>query len=86
MFHLFSHCWSWLQAIQEPVRKVTLLVMGLDNAGKTSVITDIERGEEGHGPETPQTGAAASWVSLLHTSGSVGWQNHQQPGLTKENN
>ncbi|NWY34927.1 AR13A protein, partial [Pheucticus melanocephalus] len=43
MFHLFSHCWSWLQAIQEPVRKVTLLVMGLDNAGKTSVIADIER-------------------------------------------
>ncbi|KAM9227025.1 ADP-ribosylation factor-like protein 13A [Leptosomus discolor] len=43
MFHLFSHCWSWLQAIQEPVRKVTLLVVGLDNAGKTSVIMDIER-------------------------------------------
>ncbi|KAM7094946.1 ADP-ribosylation factor-like protein 13A [Ciconia maguari] len=43
MFHLFSHCWSWLQAIQEPIRKVTLLVVGLDNAGKTSVILDIER-------------------------------------------
>ncbi|NXQ39442.1 AR13A protein, partial [Catharus fuscescens] len=43
MFHLFSHCWSWLQAIQEPVRKVTILVMGLDNAGKTSVIMDMER-------------------------------------------
>ncbi|NXT10104.1 AR13A protein, partial [Prunella fulvescens] len=43
MFHLFSHCWSWLQAIQEPIRKVTLLVMGLDNAGKTSVIADMER-------------------------------------------
>ncbi|XP_052669951.1 ADP-ribosylation factor-like protein 13A isoform X2 [Harpia harpyja] len=43
MFHLFSHCWSWLQTVQEPVRKVTLLVVGLDNAGKTSVITDIER-------------------------------------------
>ncbi|KAF1573577.1 ADP-ribosylation factor-like protein 13A, partial [Eudyptes moseleyi] len=43
MFHLFSRCWSWLQAIQEPVRKVTLLVVGLDNAGKTSVIMDIER-------------------------------------------
>ncbi|NXX93172.1 AR13A protein, partial [Centropus bengalensis] len=43
MFHLFSHCWSWLQAIQEPIRKVTLLVVGLDNAGKTSVIMDIER-------------------------------------------
>lgn len=22
MFHLFSHCWTWLQAIQEPVRYV----------------------------------------------------------------
>ncbi|NWV00370.1 AR13A protein, partial [Upupa epops] len=43
MFHLFSHCWSWLQAIQEPIRKVTLLVVGLDNAGKTSVITAIEK-------------------------------------------
>ncbi|KAM7043249.1 ADP-ribosylation factor-like protein 13A [Acridotheres tristis] len=43
MFHLFSHCWSWLQAIQEPIRKVTILVMGLDNAGKTSVIMDMER-------------------------------------------
>ncbi|NXE09401.1 AR13B protein, partial [Lophotis ruficrista] len=43
MFHLFSHCWSWLQAIQEPIRKVTLLVVGLDNAGKTSIIMDIER-------------------------------------------
>ncbi|NXM53662.1 AR13B protein, partial [Illadopsis cleaveri] len=56
--HLFSHCWSWLQAIQEPIstaffwdahlllllpKKVTLLVMELDNAGKTSVIVDIER-------------------------------------------
>ncbi|XP_009463659.1 PREDICTED: ADP-ribosylation factor-like protein 13A [Nipponia nippon] len=43
MFHLFSHCWSWLQAIQEPIRKVTLLVVGLDNAGKTSIVMDIER-------------------------------------------
>ncbi|NXD67134.1 AR13A protein, partial [Eolophus roseicapillus] len=43
MFHLFSHCWSWLQAIQEPIRKVTLLVLGLDNAGKTSIIMDLER-------------------------------------------
>ncbi|NXJ05651.1 AR13A protein, partial [Odontophorus gujanensis] len=43
MFHLFSHCWTWLQAVQEPVRKVTLLVMGLDNSGKSSIITDIMR-------------------------------------------
>ncbi|NWX20738.1 AR13B protein, partial [Aegotheles bennettii] len=43
MFHLFSNCWSWLQAVQEPIRKVTLLVLGLDNAGKTSIIMDIGR-------------------------------------------
>ncbi|XP_068813647.1 ADP-ribosylation factor-like protein 13A [Struthio camelus] len=43
MFHLFSHCWSWLQAVQEPVRKVTLLVVGLDNAGKTTLVTDLQR-------------------------------------------
>ncbi|NXP49234.1 AR13A protein, partial [Heliornis fulica] len=43
MFHLFSNCWSWLQAIQEPIRKMTLLVVGLDNAGKTSIVMDIQR-------------------------------------------
>ncbi|XP_077042061.1 ADP-ribosylation factor-like protein 13A [Agelaius phoeniceus] len=63
MFHLFSHCWSWLQAVQEPVRKVTLLVMGLDNAGKTSVIADIERGEERHSPE-PAPGGGSSFSRL----------------------
>ncbi|KAM9127118.1 LOW QUALITY PROTEIN: ADP-ribosylation factor-like protein 13A [Pangshura tecta] len=43
MFQLLSHCWSRLQAIQEPIRKVTLLVMGLDNTGKTSLIMEIQR-------------------------------------------
>ncbi|NXY78151.1 AR13B protein, partial [Glareola pratincola] len=56
MFHLFSHCWSWLQAIQEPIRKVTLLVVGLDNAGKTSVIMDIERALAGEVLPAPQPG------------------------------
>ncbi|NXN68782.1 AR13A protein, partial [Himantopus himantopus] len=56
MFHLFSHCWSWLQAIQEPIRKVTLLVVGLDNAGKTSVIMDIERALAGEVLPTAQPG------------------------------
>lgn len=32
-------------------RKVTLLVVGLDNAGKTSIIMDIERGEEQLSPD-----------------------------------
>ncbi|KAM3662985.1 ADP-ribosylation factor-like protein 13A [Ammospiza maritima maritima] len=56
MFHLFSHCWSWLQAVQEPVRKVTLLVMGLDNAGKTSVIADMERALPGEALPGAQPG------------------------------
>ncbi|XP_067404505.1 ADP-ribosylation factor-like protein 13A [Emydura macquarii macquarii] len=43
MFQLLSHCWSWLKAIQEPIRKVTLLVVGLDNTGKTSLIMEIQR-------------------------------------------
>ncbi|XP_025034457.2 ADP-ribosylation factor-like protein 13A isoform X1 [Pelodiscus sinensis] len=43
MFQLLSHCWSRLQARQEPIRKVTLLVVGLDNTGKTSLITEIQR-------------------------------------------
>ncbi|KAF2986597.1 hypothetical protein EK904_001862, partial [Melospiza melodia maxima] len=56
MFHLFSHCCSWLQAMQEPVRKVTLLVMGLDNAGKTSVIADMERALPGEALPGAQPG------------------------------
>ncbi|XP_062997813.1 ADP-ribosylation factor-like protein 13A [Elgaria multicarinata webbii] len=43
MFHLFSYCWSWLQAIQEPMRKMTLLVLGLDGAGKSSLVREIQR-------------------------------------------
>ncbi|XP_042335318.1 ADP-ribosylation factor-like protein 13A [Sceloporus undulatus] len=43
MFHLLSYCWSWLQAIQEPVRKVTILVLGLDGAGKSSIVKEIQR-------------------------------------------
>ncbi|XP_074864160.1 ADP-ribosylation factor-like protein 13A [Carettochelys insculpta] len=43
MFQLLSHCWSWLQALQEPIRKVTLLVVGLDRTGKTSLIVEIQR-------------------------------------------
>lgn len=42
-------------------RKVTLLVVGLDNAGKTSVIMDIERGEEQH-----SSGAGLGWRQELY--------------------
>ncbi|XP_015244003.1 PREDICTED: ADP-ribosylation factor-like protein 13A [Cyprinodon variegatus] len=38
MFNLMSNCCSWVSKIQEPIRKVTILVVGLDKAGKTSSI------------------------------------------------
>ncbi|KAM4021348.1 ADP-ribosylation factor-like protein 13A [Anomaloglossus baeobatrachus] len=47
MFHLFSHCWRWVQIKQEPVRSVTILFMGLEGAGKSSIIKAIKRGPPG---------------------------------------
>lgn len=58
-----EHSLSW--GAQPPLllpRKVTLLVMGLDNAGKTSIIADIERGEERHSPEPAPDGGSSSAV------------------------
>ncbi|KAM9795433.1 ADP-ribosylation factor-like protein 13A [Neosynchiropus ocellatus] len=43
MFNLMSNCCSWISKIQEPLRKVTLLVVGLDKAGKTSSIRGMLR-------------------------------------------
>lgn len=40
-------------------RKVTILVLGLDNAGKTSVIMDMERGEEQHNREPASHGGSS---------------------------
>ncbi|NXD37572.1 AR13A protein, partial [Copsychus sechellarum] len=68
MFHLFSHCWSWLQAIQEPIRKVTILVMGLDNAGKTSVIMDMERALPGEALPGAQPGRSLLRVDRLEVT------------------
>ncbi|NXU07585.1 AR13A protein, partial [Buphagus erythrorhynchus] len=82
MFHLFSHCWSWLQAVQEPIRKVTILVMGLDNAGKTSVITDMERALAGEVLPDAQPGRTRLRlerfeVTLLELPGAQrSWRSH----------
>ncbi|XP_022057461.1 ADP-ribosylation factor-like protein 13A [Acanthochromis polyacanthus] len=43
MFNLMSNCCSWVSKIQEPIRKVTILVVGLDKAGKTSSIRGMFR-------------------------------------------
>ncbi|KAM9356892.1 ADP-ribosylation factor-like protein 13A [Symphorus nematophorus] len=43
MFNLMSNCCTWVSKIQEPIRKVTILVVGLDKAGKTSSIRGMLR-------------------------------------------
>ncbi|KAM8820476.1 ADP-ribosylation factor-like protein 13B [Eudromia elegans] len=47
MFNLMANCCNWLKRWQEPVRKVTLIMVGLDNAGKTATV----RGIQGESPE-----------------------------------
>ncbi|XP_078116454.1 ADP-ribosylation factor-like protein 13A isoform X2 [Sander vitreus] len=43
MFNLISNCCTWFSKIQEPIRKVTILVVGLDKAGKSSSIRGMLR-------------------------------------------
>ncbi|XP_071392528.1 ADP-ribosylation factor-like protein 13A [Centroberyx affinis] len=43
MFNLMSNCCTWVSKIQEPIRKVAVLVLGLDKAGKTSSIRGMFR-------------------------------------------
>ncbi|KAL2077362.1 hypothetical protein ACEWY4_026866 [Coilia grayii] len=38
MFNLIGNCCNWVSKFQQPLRKVTVLVVGLDNAGKTCSI------------------------------------------------
>uniref|UniRef100_A0A665U8L9 ADP-ribosylation factor-like 13A n=1 Tax=Echeneis naucrates TaxID=173247 RepID=A0A665U8L9_ECHNA len=43
MFNLMSNCCTWVSKIQEPIRRMTILVVGLDKAGKTSSIRGMSR-------------------------------------------
>uniref|UniRef100_A0A4W4GGT0 ADP-ribosylation factor-like 13A n=1 Tax=Electrophorus electricus TaxID=8005 RepID=A0A4W4GGT0_ELEEL len=43
MFNLMSNCCNWVSSIQQPMRKVTVLVVGLDKAGKTSCVRGMLR-------------------------------------------
>ncbi|XP_062441022.1 ADP-ribosylation factor-like protein 13A [Rhea pennata] len=85
MFHLFSHCWSRLQAVREPVRKVTLLVVGLDNAGKTTLVMDLQRALAGEAlpaakPSQTQLRVDRFEVTLVDLPGGQrsrgAWRNH----------
>ncbi|XP_059377663.1 ADP-ribosylation factor-like protein 13B isoform X5 [Carassius carassius] len=43
MFNLMSNCCSWVSKLQQPLRKITVLVIGLDKAGKTSCVSGMLR-------------------------------------------
>ncbi|XP_069745552.1 ADP-ribosylation factor-like protein 13B isoform X2 [Narcine bancroftii] len=47
MFRLMANCCLWLKRWREPIRKVTLVMVGLDNAGKTAAL----KGIQGESPE-----------------------------------
>ncbi|KAK2570666.1 ADP-ribosylation factor-like protein 13B [Acropora cervicornis] len=41
MLSLMANCFTWIKQRREPSKKVTLLMVGLDNAGKTSTVADL---------------------------------------------
>ncbi|XP_053362419.1 ADP-ribosylation factor-like protein 13A isoform X2 [Clarias gariepinus] len=54
MFSLMSNCCNWVSKLQQPMRKITLLVVGLEKAGKTLCIRGMLRAP--HGEVTPTYG------------------------------
>nr|XP_005992053.2 PREDICTED: ADP-ribosylation factor-like protein 13B [Latimeria chalumnae] len=43
MFSLLNNCCTWIKDIKEPIRGVTLLMVGLDGAGKTSIVQGLQK-------------------------------------------
>ncbi|CAL8397756.1 unnamed protein product [Boreogadus saida] len=60
MFSLMANCCSWLKRWRKPARKVTLVMVGLDNAGKTATV----RGIQGESPQDVAPTVGFSKVSL----------------------
>ncbi|XP_008567378.1 PREDICTED: ADP-ribosylation factor-like protein 13B [Galeopterus variegatus] len=62
MFSLMANCCSWFKRWREPVRKVTLVMVGLDNAGKTATA----KGIQGEYPEDVVPTVGFSKIDLRH--------------------
>ncbi|KAJ3589658.1 hypothetical protein NHX12_010501 [Muraenolepis orangiensis] len=60
MFSLMANCCNWLKRWREPARKVTLVMVGLDNAGKTATV----RGIQGESPQDVAPTVGFSKVDL----------------------
>ncbi|CAN9515135.1 unnamed protein product [Ophioblennius macclurei] len=85
MFNLMSNCCTWFSKIQEPIRKVTVLVVGLDKAGKTSSIKGMLRVPHGvesgptHGCIRNELRVENYLVTLMDVGGSA-----ESRGIWKE--
>ncbi|XP_057686296.1 ADP-ribosylation factor-like protein 13B isoform X1 [Corythoichthys intestinalis] len=60
MFSLMANCCNWLKRWRQPARKVTLVMVGLDNAGKTATV----RGIQGDNPQDVAPTVGFSKVDL----------------------
>uniref|UniRef100_A0A672JAI9 ADP-ribosylation factor-like 13b n=1 Tax=Salarias fasciatus TaxID=181472 RepID=A0A672JAI9_SALFA len=60
MFSLMANCCDWMKRWREPARKVTLVMVGLDNAGKTATV----RGIQGENPQDVAPTVGFSKVDL----------------------
>ncbi|CAN9498080.1 unnamed protein product [Ophioblennius macclurei] len=60
MFSLMANCCNWMKRWREPARKVTLVMVGLDNAGKTAAV----RGIQGENPQDVAPTVGFSKVDL----------------------
>ncbi|XP_062332371.1 ADP-ribosylation factor-like protein 13A [Osmerus eperlanus] len=85
MFNLMSNCCSWVSKIQQPLRKVNVLVIGLDKAGKTSSVKGmlgVPPGDVGptHGCVRTELRVENFLVTLLDTGGAPeargAWSDH----------
>ncbi|XP_017329617.1 ADP-ribosylation factor-like protein 13A isoform X2 [Ictalurus punctatus] len=76
MFSLMSNCCNWVSKLQQPMRKVTVLVVGLDKVGKTLCVRGMLRAP--HGEVSPTHGCVRHelrlenfLVNLLDMGGST---------------
>ncbi|KAK7137887.1 hypothetical protein R3I94_013513 [Phoxinus phoxinus] len=85
MFNLMSNCCSWVSKLQQPLRKITVLVVGLDKVGKTSCVRGMLRvppGEVGptHGCVRTELKLENYLVNLLDMGGTQevrgSWREH----------
>ncbi|MCJ8733988.1 hypothetical protein PDJAM_G00230170 [Pangasius djambal] len=75
MFNLMSNCCNWVSKLQQPMRKVTVIVVGLDKVGKTLCIRGMLRAPHGevsptHGCVRYELRSENFLVNLLDLGGS----------------